>query len=401
MLSGNEISQILLSLVLSYSGGKRNRPLWIATGVIFQSISCLILAAPHFIYGAGEEALQLTKEYNANIDLSTLNSTATEIKRSRNYLCQSLRQDDDCDELFSIIPLVLIFLSQFVLGIGNTLYYSLGTTYLDDNTKKSNTPMMFAYAMSLRMLGPVIGFLLGPRALEIYIDPTKTPLIDSKDPRWMGAWWLGWIVLGIALFLFAFLIALFPKEMKKRHSDEKKPAKLRQGLENDKILATSAEKKPLAPKDGIGEEFDGEKMDLEKKQPADMNFENFMGSMAELPNMDDSFWIALQRLFKNKTLMCNIVSTIFYILGASGFMTFMARYMEVQFHKSSSESTTMTGKLFIFLFFMNLFFKFFLKIYVELFERAKWRPDPQIFNFFVSIITYILRECFIILLYFI
>lgn len=54
MLSGNEISQILLSLFLSYFGGQRNRPRWIAWGVLLSALSCFILATPHFIYGPGE-----------------------------------------------------------------------------------------------------------------------------------------------------------------------------------------------------------------------------------------------------------------------------------------------------------------------------------------------------------
>lgn len=378
ILSGNEISQILLSLVLSYAGGNRNRPLWVAAGVTFQAISCLILAAPHFIYGAGEEALQLTKEFNANIDLSILNSTATEIRRSRNYLCKSMRQEDDCDELFNIIPLILIFLSQFVLGIGNTMYYSLGSTYMDDNTKKTNTPMMFAYAMALRMLGPVVGFVLGPRTLEIYIDPTKTPLIDSKDPRWLGAWWLGWIVLAIALFIFAFLIALFPKEMK--ISSKKTPPALRQGFDSDKILANSAEKEPLQLKlKTMVNGASNDNTNRGKITPNDMNFEKFMGSMTEIPNLNDTFWIALRRLFKNKVLMCNITSTIFYILGASGYMTFMPKYMEVQFHKSSAESTIITG-----VFFRNEFMNIvidniiFRSNYIT--RHAHWSTSIGLFN---------------------
>lgn len=137
--------------------------------------------------------------------------------KGANKLCLGIneKKDDECDELFSIVPLVLIFLSQFVLGIGNTLYYSLGQSYLDDNTKKKNTPMMLAYAFSLRMFGPVVGFFLGYVALNIYIDPTKTPLIDRQDPRWLGAWWFGWILLGFTMLIFAFLIGLFPKELPK------------------------------------------------------------------------------------------------------------------------------------------------------------------------------------------
>lgn len=72
ILSGNEVSQIMLSMVLSYAGGQRNRPRWIAWGTIFCGISCFILATPHFIFGAGDDSLQLTKEYigEANVSLS-------------------------------------------------------------------------------------------------------------------------------------------------------------------------------------------------------------------------------------------------------------------------------------------------------------------------------------------
>lgn len=63
ILSGNELSQILLSLILSYAGGQRNRPKWISWGMIFSSMSCFILTLPHFIYGPGDDSLQLTKEH--------------------------------------------------------------------------------------------------------------------------------------------------------------------------------------------------------------------------------------------------------------------------------------------------------------------------------------------------
>ena len=49
ILSGNEISQILLSVILSYIGGKSNRPRYIAIGAMFCAISCFILATPHFV----------------------------------------------------------------------------------------------------------------------------------------------------------------------------------------------------------------------------------------------------------------------------------------------------------------------------------------------------------------
>lgn len=103
-----------------------------------------------------------------------------------------------------------------MLGIGNTLYYSLGQSYLDDNIKQQNSPLVLAYAMALRMFGPVLGFLLGFLAMNIYIEPSLTPTITAKDPRWLGAWWLGWVILGALMLIFSFFIGMFPKELPKR-----------------------------------------------------------------------------------------------------------------------------------------------------------------------------------------
>lgn len=62
-------------------------------------------------------------------------------------------------------------------------------------------------------MGPAVGFVLAYICLNVYIDPAKTPVISKKDPRWLGAWWLGWILLGTIMFLFALLMAMFPQHL--------------------------------------------------------------------------------------------------------------------------------------------------------------------------------------------
>ena len=44
---------------------------------------------------------------------------------------------------------------------------------------------------AMRTLGPALGFALGSWCLSLYIDRNVTPLITNRDPRWLGAWWLG------------------------------------------------------------------------------------------------------------------------------------------------------------------------------------------------------------------
>jgi len=139
ILSGNEISQIL-SLILTYYGGSSHRPRWIAVGVGLSALSCLVLSLPHFIYGPGKDALALTKEY---LDQTLLNMTTVPNDLA---ICPRTDQPELCDaeamSSVSYLPRLLVFISQFILGIGTTLYYGLGQTYLDDNTKKKNTPML-------------------------------------------------------------------------------------------------------------------------------------------------------------------------------------------------------------------------------------------------------------------
>lgn len=38
--------------------------------------------------------------------------------------------------------MIYIFMSQFVSGIGTTLFSILGITYLDDNVKRKQTPFL-------------------------------------------------------------------------------------------------------------------------------------------------------------------------------------------------------------------------------------------------------------------
>lgn len=71
------------------------------------------------------------------------------------------------------------------------------------------------------------------------------------------------------------------------------------------------------------------------------------GSMNEIPTLAQ-LPTAMKRLFKNKILMFNSISAIFYILGASAYFTFMSKYMEVQFHRNAADAMVITGPFTIF-----------------------------------------------------
>lgn len=109
----------------------------------------------------------------------------------------------------------------------------------------------------------------------------------------------------MALLVVSFLVGLFPKELPKKRNQTLRP------ISNDIPKAMKSNRDAFS----------------EESQPfKGGDVEQFTGSMAEIPTFKQ-FPAAMKRLFKNKLLMCNILSGIFYILGASAYFTFMSKYI--------------------------------------------------------------------------
>lgn len=83
-----------------------------------------------------------------------------------------------------------------------------------------NKIIFLGFTFALRTTGPALGFILAYACLKLYIVPNLHPVITDKDPRWLGAWWLGWIILGCLLLIFALLIAMFPKHLPKEEKNK-------------------------------------------------------------------------------------------------------------------------------------------------------------------------------------
>ncbi|XP_011177962.3 solute carrier organic anion transporter family member 5A1 [Zeugodacus cucurbitae] len=301
---GNNITQMSVSAVLSYYAGKGHRPRWIGFGIMTIVGFCVLTAAPHFLYGPGEDALALTAEFGGIADE---NATLDELEKQRaKELCRDRSNETACAiEEGNFAPQAVLFLAQVVSGIGGGLYYTLGVSYMDDNTKKSKTPALLSLSYFFHMLGPAIGYSLASFCLRFYIAPQLKPFITNKDPRWLGAWWMGWLLLGSILFISGILFTMLPKELPR--------AKARRLVEEQKRREANALKaveneEPVVPK-------------------------------ASFRDMLTTF----KRLAKNKTLMCNNISSIFYYFGYTPYWIFTPKYIEIQYRQSASTSSMVTG----------------------------------------------------------
>lgn len=134
---------IFVAICVTYLAGKGHKPRWIGIGLIATSISCLLMAFPHFIYGGGS-AESFTLEYGS--DHTTYDRDNTLEREKRKDLCNTdidYAAKCDTDEGHTE-PQIIFFAAQMIAGIGSALFSSLSTIYMDDNVKKENTPLLIS-----------------------------------------------------------------------------------------------------------------------------------------------------------------------------------------------------------------------------------------------------------------
>ncbi|XP_005176679.1 solute carrier organic anion transporter family member 74D [Musca domestica] len=301
IMIGNDLSQVLCSAVLGYYAGKKHRPRWMGFGLLTLIAFCMLTVTPHFIYGPGEDALSLTKEYGG---VSDINISMQDLEEQRKkILCRNDGTGVECEvREGSLLPQILLFIAQFVAGVGGSLYYSLGVSYMDDNTEKAKAPAMLSISYFFGLLGPSLGYTLASLCLRVYIAPNLTPIINMRDSRWLGAWWMGWLITAGLLFFFGLFMFMFPKELPMTAA-RRKAQNLRAKEENMGVSVEQIQRKT-----------------------------SFMDMLK-----------TFKLFYKSKIIRCNILSNTFYFFGYTPYWIFTAKYIEIQYRQSASTSSMATG----------------------------------------------------------
>ncbi|CAH0562422.1 unnamed protein product [Brassicogethes aeneus] len=326
IMSATEIGQIGSSLLLTYYGGQGHRPKWIAWGMVLFAVSSFTCSLPHFIYGRqlinANDLTDITKEPNVcksaqmpwENETSTLSTTSTYTQLMTDFDAAAAAADSTaistttsipnilraCDEdefvtghsiqpLVTKIVLAIFFISLLGVGMGQTAVYTLGIPYIDDNVASKESPLYFAITIGVRILGPALGFIVGSLCTSVYADLSVDPKIESSDPRWVGAWWLGLVLIGGLLMLASLAMFAFPKRL-----SSAKPT--------PRIHQTS------------------------RKHP----------SIRDFPK-------TVKRLLRNDILMFRTASSVLHILPIAGLYTFLPKYLESQFRLPTPKANMISG----------------------------------------------------------
>ncbi|GMR46731.1 hypothetical protein PMAYCL1PPCAC_16926, partial [Pristionchus mayeri] len=107
-------------------------------------------------------------------------------------------------------PFLVFFGALLLLGVGRTIPWSLGIPLIDDNVSKKSMPTYFGAISFIRILGPISGFLVASIVNKLYYDFNPPEGLKPEDQSWIGAWWLGFIIIGCFSLVSSIALCLYP-----------------------------------------------------------------------------------------------------------------------------------------------------------------------------------------------
>ncbi|XP_010184970.1 PREDICTED: solute carrier organic anion transporter family member 1C1-like, partial [Mesitornis unicolor] len=305
-----EMGNLLVIAFVSYFGAKLHRPKVIAVGCFIMALGSFLTAMPHFFMGYYKYETTSHTASSANLTSSInpcslhqdVNQTLLEVSQS------------GCEKEPSSYMWIYVLLGNMLRGIGETPITPLGISYLDDFAKEEDVPVYVACLHTIAMLGPMFGFLLGSLCARLYVDIGFVDLgsitITPQDSRWVGAWWLGFLIGGVASFLAAIPFCFLPKSLEK--PEEANVDKTSYGLlENmGTMRKTLPPAKPKSKKWSV---------------------------------MLKDFYTSLKKVLSNRMYFTFLCCSLLQFSSFIGFLTYKPKYMEQQYGQSTSKSNFLIG----------------------------------------------------------
>uniref|UniRef100_A0A8C9Y7G0 Solute carrier organic anion transporter family member n=1 Tax=Sander lucioperca TaxID=283035 RepID=A0A8C9Y7G0_SANLU len=306
-----EVGNLLFLAVVSHFGAKLHRPRFIAVGCFVMAVGSFLTGLTHFFMGRYKynTIIQVFQNDSANIAACT-DPLKTEVPEIQ--IEPSVEDNKACVRESGSNMWIYVFLGNALRGIGETPVTPLGISYIDDFAKAENSPFYIACLQTITLLGPMFGFLLGSYCAKLYVDigyvDIESVTITPKDARWVGAWWMGFMVSSALLLISSIPFWFLPRSLLKQEGDDGKPTPTRGTL------------------DGT--------------EDAPNNNHNL-----KLTDIAKGFFPSLKRLLGTPAYFLLLCGSILKFNSFIGLFTFKAKYMEQQFGQSASRANFLIGVL--------------------------------------------------------
>ncbi|XP_016372028.1 solute carrier organic anion transporter family member 3A1-like [Sinocyclocheilus rhinocerous] len=307
--SSFEIGNLALILFVSYFGARAHRPRLIGCGGIVMALGALLSALPEFLTHQYEYQSGESRPVGQGKDVCSNTSRAGLSDPS--YICGNRTNTN--------MMYLLLIGAQMLLGIGATPLQPLGVSYIDDHVRREDSSLYIGILFSTLVFGPACGFILGSLCTKVYVDAvfidTTTLDITPDDPRWIGAWWGGFIICGLFLFLSSFFMFGFPQSLNEPGEGP--------GGESEQAMLPAE----------LVQEYEGVKASDDPEISTGLTC---CQHLQVIPKVT-------KHLLSNPVFTCIILAACMEIAVVAGFAAFLGKYLEQQFNLSTSSANQLLG----------------------------------------------------------
>ncbi|XP_026985046.1 solute carrier organic anion transporter family member 1C1 isoform X1 [Sagmatias obliquidens] len=308
-----EIGNLLVITFVSYFGAKLHRPKIIGAGCLIMGVGTLLIAMPHFFMEQYRyERYSPFSNSTFSISPCFLGSNSplpiSVMEKSQSKI------NNECEIDAGSSMWAYVFLGNLLRGIGETPIQPLGIAYLDDFANEDNAAFYIGCVQTVAIIGPIFGFLLGSLCAKLYVDIGFVNLdhitITPKDPQWVGAWWLGYLIAGSVSLLAAVPFWYLPKSLPRPRSREDSNS--------------SSEKSKFITDDHT-------------------DYQTPLGEKAKIMEMARDFLPSLKSLFGNPVYFLYLCASTVQFNSLFGMVTYKPKYIEQQYGQSSSKANFVIG----------------------------------------------------------
>ncbi|XP_043934304.1 solute carrier organic anion transporter family member 3A1 [Protopterus annectens] len=310
--SSFEIGNLALILFVSYFGARGHRPRLIGCGGIVMALGALLSALPEFLthqyeYKSGE----ITWGAQGR-DVCASNGSGIDEEPDPGILCGNRTTTN--------MMYLLLIGAQVLLGIGATPVQPLGVSYIDDHVRRKDSSLYIGILFTMLVFGPACGFILGSLCTKFYVDAvfidTSKLDITPDDPRWIGAWWGGFLLCGALLFFSSLFMFGFPQSLS-----------------------------PWPDKSGESEQTMLPDRDYEQPKPSNGLLGHNLQSQENSSCLQQLKVIptVTKHLLSNPVFTCIVLAACMEIAVVAGFAAFLGKYLEQQFNLTTSSANQLLG----------------------------------------------------------
>ncbi|KAM7378045.1 hypothetical protein PAMA_013105 [Pampus argenteus] len=304
-----EMGNLLFLAVVSHFGAKLHRPRFIAVGCFLMAVGAFLTGLTHFFMGRYTYDTVIQAFQNDSVHIAACVETQDMPKI---HIEPTVEDNKVCVKESGSNMWIYVFLGNALRGIGETPVTPLGISYIDDFAKAENSPFYIACLQTITLLGPMFGFLLGSYCARLYVDigyvDMESVTISPKDARWVGAWWMGFLVSSGFLLISSIPFWFLPRSLPKQEGDEDMPTPTRETLDGTEDALTS-------------------------------------NHNLKITEIAKGFLPSLKRLLGTPAYFLLLCGSILKFNSFIGLFTFKAKYMEQQFGQSASRANFLIGVL--------------------------------------------------------